>query len=54
MTLGYGHDVHWWKAFCALLRLFGYDNVLSIEHEELLPPPLNGVGKSVALLREAI
>ena len=54
VTLGYGHDVHWWKEFCALLRLFGYDDVLSIEHEDLLLPPLDGVRKSVALLREAI
>jgi sugar phosphate isomerase/epimerase len=54
VTLGYGHDVHWWKQFCALLRLVGYDDVLSIEHEDLSLPPLLGVRKSVALLREAI
>jgi sugar phosphate isomerase/epimerase len=54
VTLGYGHDVHWWKEFCALLRLVGYDDVLSIEHEDLALPPLHGVRKSVALLREAI
>ncbi len=54
VTLGYGHDVHWWKEFCGLLRLVGYDDVLSIEHEDRLLPPLDGVRKSVALLREAI
>lgn len=54
VTLGYGHDVLWWKEFCALLRLVGYDDVLSIEHEDLLLPPLDGVRKSVALLREVI
>ncbi|HUB10410.1 MAG TPA: sugar phosphate isomerase/epimerase [Acetobacteraceae bacterium] len=54
VTLGYGHDVHWWKQFCALLRLVGYDDVLSIEHEDLMLPPLHGVRKSVALLREAL
>jgi sugar phosphate isomerase/epimerase len=54
VTLGYGHDMHWWKQFCALLRLVGYDDVLSIEHEDLALPPLHGVRKSVALLREAI
>jgi len=54
VTLGYGHDVLWWKEFCALLRLVGYDDVLSIEHEDLLLPPLDGVRKSVVLLREAI
>jgi sugar phosphate isomerase/epimerase len=54
VTLGYGHDVLWWKEFCGLLRLVGYDDVLSIEHEDLLQPPLDGVRKSVVLLREAI
>ncbi len=54
VTLGYGHDVRWWKEFCGLLRLVGYDDVLSIEHEDLLLPPLDGVRKSVALLREVL
>ena len=54
VTLGYGHGVQWWMEFCGLLRLVGYDDVLSIEHEDLLLPPLDGVRKSVALLREAI
>ena len=42
------------RSFAPLLRLVGYDDVLSIEHEDLLLPPLDGVRKSVALLREAI
>jgi sugar phosphate isomerase/epimerase len=54
VTLGYGNDMHWWKELCSLLRLAGYDDVLSIEHEDLSMPPLDGVRKSVALLREAI
>lgn len=54
VTLGYGHDVLWWKEFCSALRLAGYDDVLSIEHEDLSLAPLDGVRKSVALLREAI
>ena len=40
--------------FCSLLRLVGYDDVLSIEHEDLMLPPLDGVRKSVELLRAAI
>lgn len=54
VTLGYGHDVLWWRQFCSALRLAGYDDVLSIEHEDVLLPPVDGVRKSVALLREAI
>jgi len=54
VTLGYGHDLLWWREFCSLLRLVGYDDVLSIEHEDLMLPPLDGVRKSVELLRAAI
>jgi sugar phosphate isomerase/epimerase len=32
----------------------GYDDVLSIEHEDLALPPIEGVHRSVDLLREAI
>jgi len=54
VTLGYGHDVLWWREFCSLLRLVGYDDVLSIEHEDLLLPPIEGVRRSVELLRSAV
>src|ERR1700722_14334271 len=54
VTLGYGHDLLWWREFCSLLRLVGYDDVLSIEHEDLMLPPLDGGRKSVELLRSAI
>jgi len=53
VTLGYGHDVLWWREFCALLRMVGYDDVLSIEHEDQMLPPLEGVRKSVELLQAA-
>jgi sugar phosphate isomerase/epimerase len=51
VTLGYGHGEEWWRQFCAALRLTGYDDVLSIEHEDSLMDPLEGVRKSVHLLR---
>jgi sugar phosphate isomerase/epimerase len=51
VTLGYGHGEDWWRQFCAALRMAGYDDVLSIEHEDSLLPPLEGVRKSVELLR---
>jgi sugar phosphate isomerase/epimerase len=54
VTLGYGHDLLWWRQFCSLLQLVGYDDVLSIEHEDMLLPPLDGVRKSVELLRQVI
>ena len=51
VTLGYGHGEEWWRQFCIALRMAGYDDVLSIEHEDSLLPPLEGVRKSVELLR---
>jgi sugar phosphate isomerase/epimerase len=54
VTLGFGHDLLWWREFCSLLRLVGYNDVLSIEHEDQMLPPLDGVRRSVELLRAAI
>ena len=54
VTLGRGHDLPWWRAFVGALRNAGYDDVLSIEHEDLALPPLDGVRESVNLLREAL
>ena len=50
ITLGYGHGEEWWRTFCAALAAAGYDDVLSIEHEDFMMAPLEGVEKSVALL----
>ena len=52
VTLGEGHDPSWWRAFCAALLAAGYDDVLSIEHEDLRLPPLEGVRRSANLLRD--
>jgi sugar phosphate isomerase/epimerase len=54
VTLGRGHDAAWWRRFVIALRAAGYDDVLSIEHEDLALPPMDGVRKSVELLREVI
>ena len=53
ITLGYGHSEQWWSEFCAALAIAGYDDVLSIEHEDPMMPALEGVEKSVALLKRA-
>ena len=54
MTLGHGHDEAWWRRFVEALRAVGYDDVLSIEHEDMAQPPLDGVRESVALLKRVI
>jgi sugar phosphate isomerase/epimerase len=54
VTLGLGHDDAWWRKFCAALRAVGYDDVLSIEHEDMTMSPLEGVRRSVELLKRVM
>ncbi|MCR4282119.1 MAG: sugar phosphate isomerase/epimerase [Bauldia sp.] len=51
VTLGYGHGEDFWRAFCLALRRVGYDGVLSIEHEDMALSPMEGMRKSVELLK---
>jgi sugar phosphate isomerase/epimerase len=53
-TCGYGHGAEWWKEFVSTLRMFGYDNVLSIEHEDSLMSPEEGLTKAAHFLRELV
>jgi sugar phosphate isomerase/epimerase len=53
-TCGYGHGAEWWKEFVSTLRMFGYDNVLSIEHEDSLMSPEEGLTKAARFLRELV
>ena len=53
-SVGYGHGLDWWKEFCSALRMAGYDHVLSIEHEDGLMTPLEGLRKAVSVLKEAV
>lgn len=54
VTLGYGHGESWWRDFILLLRQAGYNDVLSIEHEDVSMTPLEGVRKSIAFLNSMI
>lgn len=53
-TLGHGQPPAWWREFVIQLRRNGYDDVLSIEHEDYSLPPLVGIRKSIDLLRGVI
>ena len=53
ITLGYGHGEAWWRAFCYRLRIVGYDGWLSIEHEDVMLSRIEGLRRSVALLKSA-
>jgi sugar phosphate isomerase/epimerase len=49
-TVGYGHGEEWWKEFISTLRMFGYDYVLSIEHEDSLMSAEEGLTKAANFL----
>jgi len=49
-TCGYGHGPEWWKEFVSTLRMFGYDYVLSIEHEDSLMSAEEGLTKAASFL----
>jgi sugar phosphate isomerase/epimerase len=53
-TVGYGHDDGWWRDFVSTLRAVGYDDTLSIEHEDPLLDPLEGLERAVAFLRGVV
>lgn len=53
-TCGYGHGREWWSEFISTLRMYGYDYVLSIEHEDGLMSPEEGLAKSAAFLNEIV
>ena len=53
-TCGYGHGAEWWKEFVSTLRMFGYDYVLSIEHEDSLLSPEEGLTKAAHFLNDII
>lgn len=52
VTLGDGHDQEFWRAFAGALLAAGYDDVLSVEHEDAALVPEDGLRRSVELLRQ--
>lgn len=54
ITLGFGHGDDWWRQFCYRLKMGGYDGWLSIEHEDVLLNSLEGLEKSVAVLKSVM
>ena len=53
-TIGYGHDVAYWKDIVSALRTIDYDYVMSIEHEDSLIAPTEGLQKAIKALKEAM
>ena len=53
-SVGYGHTLGWWKDFVSNLRMAGYDFVLSIEHEDGLMSPMEGLRKALQVLKASV
>lgn len=53
-SVGYGHDMQWWRDVVSNLRLVGYDRVMSIEHEDSLTSIDEGLSKAVYFLSQAM
>lgn len=53
-TVGYGHSQEVWNNIISTLKAVGYDGVISIEHEDGLMSPKEGLEKAISLLKNAI
>ncbi|MFN8006381.1 MAG: sugar phosphate isomerase/epimerase [Terriglobia bacterium] len=53
-TAGFGHPEEFWRTFISTLRLVGYDDVLSIEHEDPLIGAEEGFTLAVGLLQKVM
>ncbi len=53
-TVGYGHDADVWKDIVSALRMAGYDDVMSVEHEDALMTPNEGLQKAIAFLKDVM
>ncbi len=53
-SVGFGHGAEWWGEFISTLRMYGYDYVLSIEHEDSLMSPNEGLAKAAEFLNKLV
>ncbi len=53
-TVGYGHDAKVWKDIVSALRQVGYDDYLSIEHEDGLMSGEEGLSKAIKFLQDVM
>jgi sugar phosphate isomerase/epimerase len=53
-TVGYGHDADFWGDFVSTLQMVGYDDVLSIEHEDSLMSIDEGLTKAASFLNQIV
>lgn len=53
-SVGYGHGHQVWKDMMSALRMVGYDGPISIEHEDSLMTPNEGLMKAIAMLKDTM
>lgn len=53
-SVGYGNGQDYWRGIISALRLVGYDKVMSIEHEDSLMTPEEGLSHAVEFLKSSI
>lgn len=53
-TVGYGNDESFWRDIISELRLTGYDYAISIEHEDSLMTPDEGLKKAIEFLKRIV
>ena len=53
-SVGYGHAHQMWKDMMSALRMVGYDGCISIEHEDSLMSPTEGLGKAISMLKDVM
>jgi sugar phosphate isomerase/epimerase len=53
-TVGFGHDALFWRTFVSELRAIGYDDVISIEHEDLYFDSEPALDAAVQFLRPIV
>jgi sugar phosphate isomerase/epimerase len=53
-TIGYGHDADFWCDLVSTLQMVGYNDVISIEHEDSLMSVDEGLSKAAAFLNQIV
>ena len=53
-TVGYGHGMQEWNSIVSELRMNGYDDVISIEHEDGLMSGHEGLCKAISFLQQVL
>lgn len=53
-TVGYGHGKEFWNDVISTLKMTGYDGAISIEHEDGLMSPTEGLEKAVKFLKDIL